>query len=104
MLWNRVHIDETKGERICDGCGLVSRKCGSKCEWKWWICNWRLAGTHFNKIDTLDNSNKLGTSKFIKVQDLSGVNSNLRRVLKNEQNSMERQEKDTHLLLMYTST
>ena len=43
------------------------------------------AGTHFNKIDTLDNSNKLGTSKFIKVQDLSGVNSNLRRVLKNEQ-------------------
>ena len=24
MLWNGCTIDETKGERICDGCGLVA--------------------------------------------------------------------------------
>ena len=79
-------IDETKGERICDGCGLVAvENVALDVSGNGGYAIGDSAGTHFNKIDTLDNSNKLGTSKFIKVQDLSGVNSNLRRVLKNEQ-------------------
>ena len=65
-------IDETKGERICNGCGLVAiENVALDMNGNGGYANGDSAGTHFNKIDTLDNSNKLGTSKFIKVQDLS---------------------------------